>query len=318
MAQTAPAPPAAPDVAVPPAQPATSGDLGPRGPWLRRLPLLPALGFVVVVTQIPFLMTLYYSFQRWNLMRPANRGFAAFDNYAFVLGNATFRTAAINTGVMTAGAVLLSLGLGLGLALLLNRRFRGRAIARTLMITPFLIMPVASALMWKNMILHPTFGLFSVVMRPFVGTVDWVSQYPMTSVILAISWRWTPFFMLILLAGLQSQDTATLEAAEVDGANPLQTFRFLTLPHLRPYIELSVLLGSIFIVQTFDEVVMMTQGGPGTATTNLPYFIFLEAFRALDVGRAAAMAVVAVLVTILIATGALRVMSRAFQLEGGR
>jgi sorbitol/mannitol transport system permease protein len=168
------------------------------------------------------------------------------------------------------------------------------------------------------MILHPVFGLLSVVMRPFVGTVDWVAQYPMTSVVLAISWRWTPFFMLILLAGLQSQDTATLEAAQVDGAKPRQTFRFLTLPHLRPYVELSVLLGSIFIVQTFDEVVMMTQGGPGTATTNLPYVIFLEAFRALDVGRAAAMAVVVVIVTIVIATGVLRLLSRAFQLEGGR
>jgi sorbitol/mannitol transport system permease protein len=118
--------------------------------------------------------------------------------------------------------------------------------------------------------------------------------------------------MLILLGGLQSQDRSVLEAARVDGASTFQSFRYLTLPHLRQYIELGVVLGSIYIVQTFDSIFMITQGGPGTATTNLPFEIYQTAFRAFDVGEAAALGVVVVVLTIIVATYALRVISRLF------
>jgi sorbitol/mannitol transport system permease protein len=286
--------------------------------WARRLPLLPGLVYIIILTQIPFLFTLFYSFQHWNLYRPGQRGFAGLENYRFVLGSPTFRTGALNTVVLTAGAVLVALVLGLVLALLLNRAFRGRAVARTLLITPFLVMPVATALMWKNMVLHPVFGLWTFLMRPFFGTVDWVAQYPMAAIIATVAWQWTPFMMLILLAGLQSQDEETMEAARVDGAGPLAVFRYLTWSHLRPYAELGILLGSIFIVQTFDPIFIITQGGPGTATTNLPYFIYLQAFRALDIGQAAASAIVVVIATIVIATFALRVMSNVFKLADYR
>jgi sorbitol/mannitol transport system permease protein len=302
-----------------PRDPSPPSSTGRRGQaWLKRLPLLPALLFVIVLTQIPFLFTLYYSFQDWNLYRPAQRGFAGFGNYAFVFTSSAARTAALNTVVLTASAVLVALLLGLTFALMLNRAFRGRAVARTLLITPFLLMPVATALMWKSMVLHPVYGLWGFLMRPFFGTVDWVSQYPMASIVATVAWQWTPFMMLILLAGLQSQDDETLEAAQVDGAGALDIFRYLTWSHLRPYAELGILLGSIFIVQTFDPIFIITQGGPGQATTNLPFFIYLEAFRALDIGRAAALAIVVVIFTIIIATLFLRLLSNVFRLEDSR
>lgn len=285
-------------------------------PMRRRLPLLPALIWVIVFTQIPMAMTVYYSLQRWNMMRPGDRGFGGFENYRFILQDPQFRTALVNTVVLTVGAVFVSLLLGLGLALLLNRRFRGRGLVRTLMITPFLVMPVATALLWKYIMFDPVYGLLNFVLEPLFGRINWTTGMPMISIIIVVVWQWTPFFMLILLAGLQGQDEEQLEAAQVDGAGSISIFRYLTLPYLRPYMELSVLLGTIFIVQTFDPIFMITQGGPGRSTTNIPFFVYLEAFRALDVGQAAAAAVIVVVATIIIALTALRSMSQVFRVGG--
>jgi sorbitol/mannitol transport system permease protein len=131
-------------------------------------------------------------------------------------------------------------------------------------------------------------------------------------------WQWTPFMMLILLAGLQSQSEEVLEAARVDGANAWQIFRKMTLPHLRQYLELGGLLGSIYLVNTFDSVFSITQGGPGTATTNLPYEIYLTTFRKFEYGEAAAAGVIVVILTIIVATFALRVISSLFRMEETR
>jgi sorbitol/mannitol transport system permease protein len=174
-------------------------------------------------------------------------------------------------------------------------------------------MPAAAALLWKTTMLHPVFGIINWVLSPFdVGEVDWASEFPLLTIITVETWHWAPFMMLILLGGLQSQDRSVLEAARVDGATALQSFRYLTLPHLRQYLELGVVLGSIYIVQTFDSIFMITQGGPGTATTNLPFELYQRAFRAFDVGEAAALGVIVVVLTIIVATYALRVISRLF------
>jgi sorbitol/mannitol transport system permease protein len=304
--------PAAPATALPP-----SGRSPRAQRWVRRLPLLPALVFAIVVTQLPFLFTLYYSLLSWNLLRPAPPRFVGLANYALFFTDRGFRTAALNTVVLTASSVILSMLLGIAFAILLDRKFLGRGVVRTLLVTPFLVMPTAAALLWKTTMLNPVFGIVNVVLSPFgVGETDWVSRYPMSSIILVLTWQWTPFMMLIVLAGLQSQATDILEAARVDGGGPFAVFRRLTLPHLRPYIELGILLGSIFLIQTFDAIFMITQGGPGQATTNIPYFLYLRAFRAFDIGQAAALGVVVVIFSILIATVALRVMSTLFRQEG--
>lgn len=279
----------------------------------RRAPLLPALVFTIIVTQLPFLVTLVYSFFKWNLLRPGSREFAFLDNYGRVLSDSGTWKALLVTVELTAGAVLASVIVGLICALLVDRKFLGRGVVRTLLIAPFLVMPAAAALLWKTTMLHPVFGIINWVLSPLgVGHVDWASQHPLLTIVGVETWHWAPFMMLILLGGLQSQDRSVLEAARVDGASALQSFRYLTLPHLRQYIELGVVLGSIYIVQTFDSIFMITQGGPGTATTNLPFALYQKAFRAFDVGQAAALGVIVVFLTIIVATYALRVISRLF------
>ncbi|OUS92188.1 carbohydrate ABC transporter permease [Rhodococcus sp. NCIMB 12038] len=281
--------------------------------WRRRGPLLPALIFMIVVTQIPFLFTLYYSTQSWNLVRPGSREFVGLQNYADVFQDSQFREVAVNTVILIVGTVLISVVLGLLLALLLDRAFLGRGIVRTLLITPFLVTPVAGALLWKTTMFDPVFGIVNFVLSPFgVGQVDWVSKFPLASVMVSLIWQWTPFMMLLILAGLQSMPRDILEAARVDGAKPFAMFRELTLPHLRRFIELGAVLGAIYLINTFDAIYMMTQGGPGTASANLPFYIYQRAFLGFDIGQAAAMGVIVVIATIVVATLALRLIFKSF------
>ncbi|MFF4397397.1 carbohydrate ABC transporter permease [Streptomyces sp. NPDC001480] len=313
---------APPKTAPPPIRPRTSAV----GKWRRRVPLLPALIFTIVVTQLPFVATLVISTFQWNILKPGDRHFTGLSNFEFVFTDDRLRTAVLNTVVLTASVVIVSVVLGLGLAMLLDRRFIGRGLARTMLIAPFLVMPVAAALLWKHAIYNPDYGLLNgtlnAVYRLFGATggptVDWVSSYPMPAVVVSLVWQWTPFMMLILLAGLQAQPGDVLEAARVDGASAMATFRHITLPHLRQYIELGVLLGTIYVVQTFDAVYTITQGGPGSQTTNLPYEIYLTMFRKYEYGQAAAAGVVVVLGSIVIATFALRTIASLFREEVSR
>ena len=303
------------------AQPASKVEVRPRGvsrreQWQRRLPLLPALIYVVVVTQIPFVVTLWYSFQNYFFDVPGGAHFNGFSNYTTVFTNAGFRGSLLRSVFMTATAVIVAMILGVAFAVLLDRKFLGRGVVRTLIITPFLVMPAAAALVWASPMLDPNFGLVNYLLEPFgVHHVAWLSQYPLVSVIAVMIWQWTPFMTLIVLAGLQSQPADTLEAAKVDGAGALATFRELTLPHLRPYIELGILLGSIYLVNAFDAVRLMTNGGPGTSTTNLPFYLYQQVNYAFDVGGAAALGVVTVILTIIVATFALRMFARVFQFQ---
>jgi sorbitol/mannitol transport system permease protein len=302
---------------------ATQVGIRPRGAgrrerWQRRLPLLPALIYIIVVTQIPFVVTLWYSFQSYFWDVPGGAHFNALTNYRLVFTDATFRGSLWRSVIMTAISVILAMILGVAFALLLDRKFFGRGVVRTLIITPFLVMPAAAALVWRDPMLDPNFGLLNYLLEPFgVHHVAWLSSYALGSVIVVMIWQWTPFMTLIVLAGLQSQPSDTLEAAKVDGAGALATFRELTLPHLRPYIELGILLGSIYLVNAFDAVRLMTNGGPGTSTTNLPFYLYQKVNYAFDVGGAAAAGVVTVILTIIVATFALRMFARVFQFEEG-
>src|SRR5437762_4039309 len=251
-----------------------------RGAWARRAPLLPALVFLALVTQLPFVATLVISFMNWNALYPDQIRFTGVDNYHAVLTDEILRSSIVTTVVLTVAVVLISLLLGLLIALLLDRTFAGRGIVRTMLIAPFLVVPVAAPLLWKQALYNPLYGLFNgmltVIWKAFGSDhppqPDWITQMPKGSIIAALSWQWTPFMMLILLAGLQSRPAEAMEAATVDGAGAWQTFRYITLPHLRRYLELGALLGSIYVVQNFDAVFTITSGGLGTA--NLPYTIY--------------------------------------------
>ncbi|KUI39363.1 carbohydrate ABC transporter permease [Mycobacterium sp. GA-2829] len=281
--------------------------------WRRRGPLLPALIFMIIVTQIPFLFTLYYSTLSWNLVRPGSRQFVGVQNYVAVVKDSQFWSVAGNTVILIVGVVLISAFLGLLLALLLDRAFLGRGIVRTLLITPFLVTPVAAALIWKTTILDPNNGILNWLLSLVgIGRVDWIGQFPLTMVMVELIWQWTPFMMLLILAGLQSMPRDILEAGRVDGAGAFSLFRELTLPHLRRFIELGVVLGAIYLMNTFDAIYMMTQGGPGIASANLPFYIYQRAFLGFDMGQAAAMGVVVVIFTIIIANFALRLIFKSF------
>jgi sorbitol/mannitol transport system permease protein len=297
----------------------TAASVARRDGWLRRLPLLPAFVYVVIVTQIPFAMTIYYSFFSWNLLKPGSFKFAGLDNYARLLTDESIRTGILNTVILTVSVIGISVVIGLAVATLLNSEVFGKGLMRTLMIAPFLIMPTAGALIWKDTLLNPLFGLLPYLLTPFgLSRVDWVNQFPMATVVTVEVWRWTPFMMLIILAGLQSQNPEVLEAARVDGANAFQAFRRITLPLVRPFLELGALLGSLFVVQTFDSIYMLTFGGPGEDTTNLPFLLYLVAFQGFSIGQASAIGVVAVVLTTIVATVGLRTLFSIFQVEPRR
>jgi sorbitol/mannitol transport system permease protein len=291
--------------------------------WTRRAPLLPALVFIVVMTQLPFLATLVISTLNWNALDPGSRSFVGLDNYKTVFADPSMSQAVVNTIFFTVAVVGISVILGLIIAVLLDRKFLGRGLVRTMMIAPFLIVPVAAALVWKHALLNPNYGLFNGVLT-WIGRLfgdssppqpAWISQMPKTAIVASLVWQWTPFMMLLLLAGLQSQPREPLEAAAVDGATPWQSFRYLTLPHLRTYIELAILLGSIYIVQNFDAVFTITSGGLGTA--NLPYAVYDTFFSGHEYGVASAAGVVVVIGSIIVGTFALRVVSSLFREEVG-
>jgi sorbitol/mannitol transport system permease protein len=287
--------------------------------WRRRLPLLPALLYVVVITQLPFIVSIYYSFtnlkDKTQLLIPEPTKFVGFENYRQIWSDPFFRQAMWTSVKMTVLAVLLSLIIGTLFAVLLDRKFLGQGLIRTLLITPFLLMPVVSALIWKQQMFSSLFGVLNKVLN-FLGfnSVAFISDHPLGSIVTVLVWQWTPFMMLIILAGLQSQPADILEAANVDGATPFGIFRQLTFPHLRRYLELGALLGSIYIVQAFDAIDVMTGGGPGS--TNVPYYVYQQSIGGgFRYGAASAYAIVVVIFSIIIATFALRVLSSLFRDE---
>lgn len=292
------------------------------GRWL----VAPALIYAIIVTQLPFLVTLYNSLFRSNLMRPERRAFIGLENYRNLLSSIfdasdpyAFRAALVNSVIFTVGTVVISLLLGLLFAELVNHRFPGRGIVRTMLITPFLVMPVASALGWKNLIMDPDFGIIHWVLDSLNVPFDpvWLAQYPRESIIAMLVWRWAPFMMLILLAGMQSIDEEVREAVRVDGATRWQEFFGITLPHLMRFIQLGALLGTVYIVQETDAIFMTTQGGPGTSTTNLPYRVYETAVRGSNIGMGSTMGVVIVVLTIVAMTFLLRVLDRMLRGQYG-
>jgi sorbitol/mannitol transport system permease protein len=280
--------------------------------------LLPALIYLAVMTQAPFLLTLWYSFHNWILTSPElGHRWIGFDNFRYTLtDDPIFRSAIYNTLEITAAIVIGSLVAGLSLALLLNRSFPLRGVARALMIAPFFVMPTVNAVVQKNLFLNPIFGLVN-----WVGTslgferVDWLAVHPKLAIISMAVWQWAPFMMLILLAGLQGISDEVREAARIDGAGPFAEFRKITLPLLGPYFELAVLLGMIYILQLFGEIFVATQGGPGTATTTIPYYVYQTISQANDVGTSSAQGVLAIIFSSIIAALLLRLLTRTFRRE---
>jgi len=276
-----------------------------RTQWLH----VPALVFMLVMTQIPFLLAVWFSLHSWNLLQPAEGfPFVWLANYVQEFtGDPNFWPVMENTVILVFGAMALALVAGTILALLLNRPFRGKNVLRAVATVPFLVTPSVMALIWKNLLLSPSFGIIDWGIH-LVGlpVIPWFSSYPLASVTFIVAWEWTPFVMLVLLAGLQSIPDEVLEAARVDGTGVFLTFWLIVFPMLRRAYEVAILFGTIFIFQTFGEIYLTTGGGPGIATNTLPYYTYQTAFNSWQIGQAAALGVIGVALAILAARVMLR------------
>ena len=180
-----------------------------------------------------------------------------------------------------------------------------------MVIAPFFVMPTVSALVWKNLLMHPVSGLFAWIATLFGATpIDWFNDAPLLAIILIVSWQWLPFATLILLTALQSLDEEQKEAAEMDGARALSTFIYITLPHLARPITVVILIETIFLLTVFAEIFVTTGGGPGLQTTNIAFLIYSQALIQYDIGSASAGGLVAVVIANIVAFFLVRIVGR--------
>lgn len=260
---------------------------------------------------VPLSMTVYFSTIRYNLLYPERTGFVGLSNYKFFWTDPSFFPALINTLILVGSVLAITVILGLAISLLIDRPFRGRGIVRVMLISPFFIMPTVSALIWKNMLMDPNNGLFAVFWNAFGATpVEWLQDLPLFSIIVMVSWQWTPFAILIFMTSLQSQDQEQKEAATLDGAGFWSQFFNLTLPHLARPISIVILIQMIFHLAIFAEIFVTTSGGPGVQSTNLTYLIYIQSQQAFDVGVASAGGVFAIILANIVAIFLIRAVGK--------
>jgi sorbitol/mannitol transport system permease protein len=262
---------------------------------LPRLLLAPAVSTLLLWMIVPLGMTIYFSLIRYNLMQPEISGFAGLDNFEYFITEPSFATAVINTLLLLGWVIVITVVGGVALALLIDAPFPGRGVVRVLLISPFFVMPTVNALMWKHMMMNPIYGVLAQIWLFFgAEPVDWLTDFPLSSVIVMVAWQWLPFAMLIFITALQSMSREQLEAARMDGATYLQQLRYLVLPHLGRSIAVVVMIEMIFLLSVFAEIFTTTSGGPGDASTNVAFLIFKQALLNFDAGVASAGALFAV------------------------
>lgn len=271
--------------------------------------MAPAVFLLLVWMLVPLTMTLWFSFRQYLPLRGGDQGFVWFDNYIRFFSSSAFWPAVQTTLVIVGGALLISIVLGILLAILLDQPMWGQGVVRILVIAPFFVMPTVSALVWKNMFMDPTNGLFAHLWRAFgADPVVWLSDASIFSVIVIVSWQWLPFATLILLTAIQSLDGEQLEAAEMDGAPPLSRFVFITLPHLSRAITIVVLIQTIFLLSIFAEIFVTTGGAFGTRT--LTYLIYQRVLESQNVGLGSAGGVYAIILANIVALFLMRIVGK--------
>jgi sorbitol/mannitol transport system permease protein len=265
-----------------------------------RLLVAPSIIMLFLWMIVPLAMTIYFSTLNYNLLSPENRSFIGIGNYLDFLSDPDFLGALVNTLILVASVLVLSVVGGTFVALLMDQPIFGQNIVRVMVIAPFFVMPTVSALVWKNMLMNPVSGLFAWIAKSIGLTpIDWFTDCPMLAVILIVTWQWLPFASLILLTALQSLDEEQKEAATLDGAKAVNYFFYIVLPHIARAVTVVVLIETIFLLNVFAEIRVTTNGGP--TTTNIPFRIFELATNANDVGGAAAGGIVAVILANIVA-----------------
>ena len=278
---------------------------------LATLTVAPSVVALFLWMIVPLLMTIYFSFLHYNLMDSSPATFTGFLNYKYFLTDPAFLAALVNTLVLVGGVLIITVGGGILLALLMDQPFFGRGIVRLMVIAPFFVMPTVSALVWKNLLMHPVSGLFAWIMRSVgLQPIDWFAEVPLFSIILIVAWQWLPFATLILLTAIQSLDEEQKEAAQMDGTPPLSFFFYIVLPHLARAITVVILIQTIFLLNVFAEILVTTGGGPGTDTTNIAFLVYAQALLQFDVGGASAGGIIAVILANIAAIFLVRMIGR--------
>ena len=279
--------------------------------FLPRVLMTPAIATLFLWMIVPLVMTLYFSVIRFNLMQPDQSGFIGLENYEFFVTDPSFWPAVLNTVLLLGSVILITVVLGIAIALLIDEPFPGRGLVRVLLISPFFVMPTVNALLWKHMMMNPIYGVLAQVWAFFGATpVDWLTDWPLLSVIIMVSWQWLPFAALIFMTALQSMNREQIEAARMDGANYLQQLRYLYLPHLGRSVAVVVMIELIFLLSVFAEIYTTTGGGPGDASTNVAFLIFKQALLNFDAGVASAGALFAVLLANIAAIFMIRLVGK--------
>jgi sorbitol/mannitol transport system permease protein len=267
-----------------------------------RLMMAPSVILLFAWMIVPLAMTLYFSLLNYNLLTPETEAFVGFLNYSYFLTDPAFLQAIGNTLLLVGGVLLISVIGGIFLALLLDQPIAGQGIVRLLVIAPFFVMPTVTALVWKNMLMHPVYGLFAWIARGLgLEPIDWFAHLPLFSIVLIVAWQWLPFATLILLTALQSLDQEQQEAARMDGARAVSLFIYIVLPHLARAIAVVILIETIFLLSVFAEILITTGGGPGTESTNITYLVYAQALLQYDIGGASAGGIVAVVLANIVA-----------------
>jgi len=279
--------------------------------FLPRALLAPAVVTLFLWMIVPLVMTIYFSLIRYNLMQPGETGFAGLANYEFFVTDPSFGTAVMNTLLLLGSVIAITVVGGVALALMIDEPFPGRGLVRVLLISPFFVMPTVNALLWKHMMMNPIYGVLADVWRFFgAEPVDFMTDWPLGSVIVMVAWQWLPFATLIFMTALQSMNREELEASRMDGANWLQQLRYLYIPHLGRSIAVVVMIEMIFLMSVFAEIFTTTGGGPGDASTNVAFLIFKQALLNFDAGVASAGALFAVLLANIAAVFLIRLIGK--------
>lgn len=278
---------------------------------LPRLLLTPAVLSLLVWMIVPLVMTIYFSVIRYNLMQPEITGFAGLENFEYFLTDPSFSVALVNTLLLLGSVIAITVLFGVGIALLIDDPFPGRGVVRLLLISPFFVMPTVNALLWKHMMMNPIYGVLAQVWMFFGATpIDWLTDFPLGSVIIMVAWQWLPFATLIFMTALQSMNREQLEAARMDGATYLQQLRYLYIPHLGRSVAVVVMIEMIFLLSVFAEIYTTTAGGPGDASTNVAFLIFKQALLNFDAGVASAGALFAVVLANIAAAFLIRMVGK--------
>ena len=296
------------------------GELKTRADRLRRTAtffLLPAALVLTFVTLGPLIYSLFVSFTNWTLTVPGSENeFVGFANYHGVISNFAFWRAVQVTLTFGVSSTLLELILGVILALMLNQEFLGRGIVRALVLIPLVITPAVIGMFWRLLYDDQQGVLNYFLLSLGLPRLHWLDHgLALPSLVLTDVWQWTPFLVLIVLAGLQSRDVDMLDAARIDGANAPQIFRYLTLPHLFPYLLVGLFFRLLDAMKEFDKIYLLTQGGPGNETTTVSVYAFNTGFRIFEIGKTSAIAWIVAAVSLVVSLPLLWAMRRRLMKE---